>query len=145
MPASERSRTLRPTPDGHAQVRRAHSSELTEDYVEAIHDIIESRTVCKLVDLARHFGVSHVTVNKAIGRLVRDGLVRTMPYKPVELTPKGQKMAQHARERHETVVRFLLALGVDTKTAQIDAEGIEHHVSPKTLRAMERFVKAADK
>jgi DtxR family manganese transport transcriptional regulator len=38
------------------------------------------------------------------------------------------------------VLAFLRALGIDESTARIDAEGIEHHVSPATLRAMERFL-----
>ena len=32
-------------------------------------------------------------------------------------------------------------LGVDADTARNDAEGIEHHVSDKTLKAFERFLK----
>ena len=39
----------------------------------------------------------------------------------------------------ETLGEFLRKLGVDEATAQADAEGIEHHVSPATLRAMRRF------
>ena len=42
--------------------------------------------------------------------------------------------------KHKIVESFLLALGVSSDTARIDAEGIEHHVSEDTLRAMARFV-----
>jgi DtxR family manganese transport transcriptional regulator len=38
------------------------------------------------------------------------------------------------------VLDFLLALGVDERTAQLDAEGIEHHVSPATLGAFSPFL-----
>ena len=37
-------------------------------------------------------------------------------------------------------ISFLLALGVSEETARIDSEGIEHHVSEETLRAMARFL-----
>jgi DtxR family manganese transport transcriptional regulator len=37
------------------------------------------------------------------------------------------------------VVAFLRALGVPDATAQTDAEGIEHHVSPETLAAFEAY------
>ena len=37
-------------------------------------------------------------------------------------------------------IAFLRALGVDARSAALDAEGIEHHVSPATLRAMARFL-----
>lgn len=124
----------------HERVREAHSAEMAEDYVEAVAAIAAERDTCRVVDLARHFGVSHVTVSRTVGRLVRAGLVRTEPYKPVELTPAGRKLAEASRDRHEVVVRFLLALGLDAATAEIDAEGIEHHVSPRTLRVFARFV-----
>lgn len=113
---------------------------MAEDYVEAVAAIVGEQGSCRVVDLAKHFGVSHVTVSRTVGRLVRDGLVLTAPYKPISLTPAGRKLAEASRDRHEVVVRFLLALGLDPTTAELDAEGIEHHVSPKTLRVFARFV-----
>jgi DtxR family manganese transport transcriptional regulator len=123
----------------HARVREAHSAETAEDYAEAIADTIARQGVCRVTDLAAHFGVSHVTVSRTIVRLVRNGLASTEPYQPVELTAEGRRVAARAKARHETCVRFLLALGLDRKTAESDAEGIEHHVSPKTLRVFQRF------
>jgi DtxR family manganese transport transcriptional regulator len=49
-------------------------------------------------------------------------------------------MAAAARERHRLVRDFLVGLGVDPETAEIDAEGIEHHTSEKTLAALRRFL-----
>ncbi|MFI4871338.1 MAG: manganese-binding transcriptional regulator MntR [Phycisphaerales bacterium JB061] len=125
----------------HERVREAHSAEMAEDYVEAIAAIVADQGSCRVVDLAKHFGVSHVTVSRNVGRLVRDGLALTEPYKPIKLTRAGRKLAETSRDRHEVVVRFLLALGLDPTTAEIDAEGIEHHVSPKTLRVFADFVR----
>ena len=84
-------------------------------------------------ELAERFGVTHVTVIRTIQRLERDGLVRTEPYKPVELPQKGDTLAAACRRRHEIVYRFLLAIGVPADVAAGDAEGIEHHVSDATL------------
>lgn len=125
----------------HERTRDDHATELAEDYVEAIADLIESEGACRLVDLAAHFGVTHVTANRTVGRLQRDGLVTTEPYAPIELTPEGSRLAKASRRRHEIVYRFLLALGVSEKTAATDSEGIEHHVSPETLRKMRQFLK----
>lgn len=129
----------------HRQVRAAHSSEIAEDYVEAIADIIDKKKDCRVVDLTRRFGVSHVTVSRTVGRLVRDGLAKTAPYEPIRLTPAGRRLARRSRARHETIVDFLLSMGVDATTAQADAEGIEHHVSPKTLAAFGRYLKKQGK
>ena len=43
------------------------------------------------------------------------------------------------KKRHNIVYNFLLNLGLDKNTASEDAEGIEHHVSEKTLRKMDNF------
>ena len=64
----------------------------------------------------------------------------TEPYQPIRLTAKGRRMAKRSRERHELVYRFLLAIGVDPETAAKDTEGIEHHVSPKTLKQFKRII-----
>lgn len=124
----------------HSRTRSDHATEVAEDYVEAIAGLIESQGACRAVDLARQFQVSHVTVNRTIGRLQRDGYVTTEPYAPIQLTAAGRALARAARRRHETVLQFLIALGVSRTTAAIDSEGIEHHVSPETLAAMQRFV-----
>ena len=124
----------------HSRVRSDHATELAEDYVEAIAERIETEGSCRAVDLAAQFQVSHVTVNRTIGRLQRDGFVTTEPYAPIELTPAGRRLAKAARRRHEVVHQFLLAIGVSEEVAAIDSEGIEHHVSPETLSAMKAFL-----
>ena len=127
----------------HRRTRNDHSTETAEDYVKAVAEVIEQKKVCRVADLARHFDVSHVTVSRIVTRLALEGLLKTAPYRPVELTEKGKRLAALAKKRHEIVFEFLLAIGVDEKTAAIDSEGIEHHVSKKTLSAMSQFVRKA--
>ena len=116
--------------------------ETAEDYVEAVAELIAGEGQCRVTDLARHFGVSHVTVTRIISRLAKEGFVVTQPYRPVDLTDAGRKLAEESKRRHEIVYRFLLAIGVSPRNAAIDAEGIEHHVSRETLTQFERFLKA---
>ncbi len=124
----------------HHRTRRDHATETAEDYVEAVADILEQQDRCRVVDLARRFAVSHVTVTRIVSRLQNEDLLATAPYQPISLTSKGKRLAAKARHRHELVYRFLRTIGVDENTAAIDAEGIEHHVSPKTLRCLERLI-----
>ncbi len=123
----------RSTTAGHKRTRRDHADEIAEDYVEAIDEFARTAGECRVMDLAGRFGVSHVSVVQTVGRLVREGYATTAPRRPVELTAKGKRLAAACRERHDVVFRFLLAIGVDEKTAAIDSEGIEHHVSKATL------------
>lgn len=127
-------------PGTHRRIRSDHTGEVAEDYVEAIYQQIEANGSCRSVDLVRRFEVTHATVSKTIARLQRDGLVSTEPYRPIDLTAKGKRLANKARKRHEIVERFLLAIGVSPETAAVDSEGIEHHVSRETLAAMQRLV-----
>jgi DtxR family transcriptional regulator, manganese transport regulator len=122
------------------RVRDAHQTEMAEDYVELIADLIDEKGEARLVDLADRLGVTKPTVNSAIQRLQRDGLVTSEPYRSIFLTEKGRALAASSRERHQVVRDFLVALGIDAETAASDAEGIEHHVSEATLEAFRRFL-----
>jgi DtxR family manganese transport transcriptional regulator len=122
-----------------ARCREAHQTELEEDYVELIAELIATRGEARAVDISRALGVAQPTVAKTIGRLTRDGLVRTEPYRSIFLTEKGRAMATRARERHKIVRDFLCAIGVGPETAGIDAEGMEHHASDETLRVFARL------
>lgn len=120
--------------------REAHRSELAQDYVELIADLIETVGEARAVDIAHRLGVSHPTVVKTLSRLRRDGLVTQEPYRSVFLTAEGWAQAHAARRRHRIVLDFLTALGVPPEAARRDAEGIEHHVGEETLEAFARFV-----
>jgi len=123
------------------RTREDHSRENAEDYVELIDALIRETGEARAVDLAERLGISHVTVSKTIQRLQREGLVTTQPYRSIFLTDEGQKVAAASRDRHRMVLEFLHALGVSEDVAEADAEGIEHHVSQETLKAMSRFIK----
>ncbi|MBD3897845.1 manganese-binding transcriptional regulator MntR [Halomonas sp. ML-15] len=132
-----------PPSEQHAQqyaaVRNAHETELLEDYVELIGDLIVHQGEARSADIALRMGVSQATVSKMVGRLKSLGLVASKPYRSLFLTEEGETMARMSRERHAIVLQFLRALGVSDDTARIDAEGMEHHVSQETLDAMQRF------
>jgi DtxR family manganese transport transcriptional regulator len=125
--------------DRHRRTRSDHAAETAEDYAEAIEQIHREHGKCRIVDLARQFDVSHVTVTKVVARLKREGLVTSERYGPLELTPEGRQLAAKSRRQHQIVFDFLRAIGVGEETAAIDAEGIEHHVSRQTLECFRRL------
>ncbi len=121
--------------------RDARRTELMEDYIELIADLIEYSGEARQIDIAQRLGVTQPTVAKMLKRLTEAGLVTQRPYRGVFLTDEGVLMAKNARRRHEIVEAFLCRIGVDPDTARNDAEGIEHHVSEETLKVFERFLK----
>ncbi len=121
------------------KVRNAHKTENTEDYLELIAELLNNKGEARIVDIASKLGIAQATANKTIQRLQQQGYINRQPYRSIFLTLKGQKIASLSKKRHNIVFKFLLNLGIDQKTASADAEGIEHHVSEKTLKKMERF------
>jgi len=129
------------TAPAFAGTRAAHRAERAEDYVEAIALLSVKRGAARVTDLARHMGVSHVTVSRTLRRIAGEGLVMFTPRSPIELTAAGARLARRSAARHEVVVAFLLHLGVPLRVALVDSEGLEHHVSEATIRAMRRAIK----
>lgn len=123
-----------------ARAREAQAKAILEDYVEMIGDLIAAHGEARIADIAARMGVAHPTATKAVSRLKREGLATSRPYRGVFLTDEGTELADRVRARHRTVVNLLMAVGVPSETAEVDAEGIEHHVSDRTLRAFETFL-----
>ena len=124
------------------QTRHEHAHETAEDYVEAIADLIAQNDEARVVDLAKRLGVTHVTVNRTIGRLQKAGYVTSQPYRAIFLTNTGRELAAACKSRHQTVVAFLRSLGIPERVAERDAEGIEHHVSPETRAAFKSALRS---
>lgn len=124
------------------RIRRAHQSEVAEDYVEMISDLIEETGEARTVDLAVRFGVTSPTVNAIVRRLQRENLVETRPYRSIFLTEAGKALAESSRARHQIVRDFLVTIGVPETVAEEDAEGVEHHVSEETLAVFAQITAA---
>ena len=123
------------------KVRKAHETENTEDYLELIDDLLNKYGEARIVDIANRLDIAQSTANKTIKRLKSQGYIKKDPYRSIFLTIKGQKIASFSKKRHNIVYNFLLNLGLNQKIASADAEGIEHHVSRKTLKKMDKFNK----
>lgn len=128
-------------PERFARAREAQAVALLEDYVEMIGDLIAELGEARVADIAERMGVAQPTATKAVARLKREGLATSRPYRGVFLTEEGAELADRVRARHRTVVELLVAVGVPEEVAELDAEGIEHHVSDEALAAFEVFLK----
>ncbi|WP_439076165.1 manganese-binding transcriptional regulator MntR [Serratia sarumanii] len=108
-----------------SRAREAQSNALIEDYVELIADLLQSTREARTTDIAR---------------LKSAGLVESRPYRGVFLTEEGELLAQKVRRRHRIVVDLLMCVGVPSETAELDSEGIEHHISDETLAVFEHYL-----
>jgi DtxR family transcriptional regulator, manganese transport regulator len=142
--APRKGRSAIPSSKGRAAAfratRKSRSMEAADDYTELVQDLIDDIGEARICNLAKELGVSHVTALRTVRRLQEEGYLETSPHKPVTLTVKGKKTAKEAKSRHDLVLDFLKKLGVPEKIAEVDAEGIEHHVSPLTLKIMKKYI-----
>lgn len=128
----------------YVRAREARQTEVAEDYVELIAELIDAHGEARTVAIADVLGVSQPTVSNTVRRLMRDGLVTAARYRSIFLTEKGMALAARSRERHGIVRDFLVSIGVSPTTAETDAEGVEHHVSEETLSVFAKLTKKMD-
>ena len=127
------------SPENFSTIKTRKNIELFEDYVEAINEINFNKGFVKNVDLCKYFGVSNATVCKNIKRLIKEELVESEKYRSIFLTKAGKILAEKSNTRHEVLYKFLTKLGVPNRIAEIDSEGMEHHISTETLNVMKKF------
>lgn len=127
-----------------ARVRQDHAREMAEDYAEMVLELGGAvGAPVRPMELARGLGVSHVTVHRALNRLARDGYILRDENHGVLLTAGGRQLGEASLVRHRLVVAFLESLGVSPEVAAVDAEGLEHHLSPLTLERMAAHMRMA--
>ncbi len=116
------------------------ASEAEQDYLEAIHELIQMRGYAKAVEIAERLRLKRPTVTRMLQKLSRDGFLKYEKYRGIGMTRQGRATASEMQRRHHLIRKFLMGLGVDAKTADADAEGMEHHVSPKTLKCLSNWL-----
>ena len=94
------------------KVRDAHKTENTEDYLEIIAELLNSKGEARIVDIANELDIAQATANKTIQRLQNQGFVKKEPYRSIFLTLKGQELASISKKRHIIVLTFLKKLGI---------------------------------
>ena len=103
------------------QTRHNRRTELVEDYVELIADLIADRGEARQVDIAQRLGVAQPTVAKKLKRLANEGLIQQCPYRGVFLTEAGVNLAGKSRERHQKRRHNGRSLKQDSLQASIHA------------------------
>jgi len=109
-----------------------------DDYLERIFELIERKGYARIADLATELGVREASASAMVKRLAQAGLLKREVYRGFVLTPEGRKRAKYIHQRHHVLATFFEAIGVDAETAARDIDGIEHHLSPKTVQALKR-------
>ena len=108
-----------------------------EDYLERIRELIRTKGYARVVDIAAELKISQASVTSMIQRLDAEGLVKYEKYRGMVLTGAGEQVAQRIAHRHQLLTDFLRLLQLPEPVISTDVEGLEHHISPETFRAIE--------
>ena len=122
------------------QLERTRSSSRMEDYLEIIGELVELKGYATTLDISRYMNVSAPSVTKMLQRLDENGFLEYEKYHGINLTSKGIQVAEGIRQKHGILLEFFEILGVGYETANQDAEGIEHHLNPKTIKQLRKFI-----
>ena len=113
------------------------ASQAVEDYLERILELINTKGYARVVDIAQSLKISQASVTNMVQRLDAEGLLNYEKYRGLILTTAGEALARNITRRHELLTDFLKLLGLDDEVIYHDVEGMEHHISPPTLRAIQ--------
>jgi Mn-dependent DtxR family transcriptional regulator len=113
------------------------NSVAVEDYLERILELINTKGYARVVDIAESLKISQASVTNMVQRLDAEGLLNYEKYRGLALTASGEALARNITRRHQILTDFLRLFGLDEDTIFHDVEGMEHHISPPTLKAIE--------
>ena len=120
--------------------RKKQETPRAEDYLETVYHLLEDKGYANTVDLSDKLRVKPPTVSNMVGKLTSRGYLLHEPYRGMQLTESGEKIARSVIRRHEIISEFLSMIGVEGSVAYEDTEGIEHHVQPTTIYRIEGLV-----
>ncbi|GAC1396074.1 MAG: metal-dependent transcriptional regulator [Pyrinomonadaceae bacterium] len=112
-----------------------------EDYLKAIYTVQQEHGTVKTVFLAERLNVKPPTVTAMLKTLAELKLVVYEPYRGVELTSAGEKVALEIIRHHRLIELYLVeALGFTWDEVHEEAEVLEHAISEKLEARIAAFL-----
>lgn len=114
--------------------------ESAENYLETILILKERNGEVRSIDIANELEFSKPSVSIAMKNLRANGYVCVDENGYINLTEKGNDIAETMYERHKLITKWLIFLGVSPEVASTDACRMEHVVSAESFEAIKRHV-----
>lgn len=112
-----------------------------QDYIKTIYELEVARKRPSTKALADLLGVPMSAVSRRVKHLAAKGLLEHVPYRGVELTPKGRNLARRMLRRHRLIELLLVqTLGLGWDEVHGDAEQMEHAVSDVLIERIDRYL-----
>jgi len=111
-----------------------------EDYLERIHEVIEIKGYARASDIAAALDLRRPSVTAMVQRLGKLGYLSYEKYRGFTLTGEGRRVALSIKARHELLAELFTLLGLDPRRDAVDIEGLEHHLSDRSLAKFKKLV-----
>ena len=116
-------------------------NQSTEDYIKGIYKLRKNGKGVSTSELARHLNISDASVTDMIKRLSAKKMLHYVPYRGVELTEAGKKLAVKMMRRHRLWEMFLVKfLGYSWDEVHEEAEHLEHVTSDELERRLDKLL-----
>lgn len=115
--------------------------ESAENYLETILVISHKKGMVRSIDIVNELEFSKPSVSVAMKNLRENGYIEMDKDGYIMLLDKGREIAEKIYERHTTLSKYLVALGVDPVVAAEDACRIEHVISAESFEAIKNHIK----
>ena len=89
--------------------------ESAENYLETILVLKNRNGAVRSIDIANELGFSKPSVSVAMKNLRENGYIEVDPSGYITLLDSGRKIAEKIYERHTTISKWLMSIGVDEK------------------------------
>jgi DtxR family Mn-dependent transcriptional regulator len=116
-----------------------------EEYLQSLFWLQEAGLPMTGANIARAMQLSAPTVHEMVGRLERDGYITRDKDRTIAFTPAGAAHAEGIVRRHRMIERFLTdVLGVPWDEVHVEAERLEHAMSPVLEERMQAAIAGAE-
>lgn len=120
-----------------AQLVQDTLTRSVEDYLKAIFSLSAEGRSASTRDIAALLGLSAPSVSGMVKRLNEQGLCDHEPYRGVQLTAEGRRLALRVVRRHRIIESYLVQfLGYGWEMVHEEAEQLEHAVSDQLIERM---------
>lgn len=113
-----------------------------EDYLEIICNLLQTSKSVKAVEIAKKLSISRASVSEALTKLAEKKLIIYEGHKGISITDEGLKVAKNVIKKHKTFTAFFEeTLGMEKSEAEENACKIEHVISEKLFKRIQKFQK----
>ena len=110
-------------------MRNIDGFELSPKKGEYLKYILEKGGTVHTTDISQHFNLDPSTITKTIQEMSSTDLIEHIPYRGVQLTPKGREFAEFLVRRHRIIELMLSHYGLTAQEACGEALKFEGLVS----------------